>query len=197
MSLPGSSTMAAEDQEKADSAAESGRLLLELIRRDLKPRDILTRKAFENAIAVVMAIGGSTNAVLHLLAIAHAAEVDLAIDDFQTIRDRTPVLANMKPSGQYVVADLHQVGGIPVVMKMLLGAGLLHGDCITVTGRTVAENLAQTPDRPPPDQDVLLPMDRPVYAQGHIVVLRGNLAAEGCVAKISGIKGRCGHVASG
>ncbi len=188
MSLPGSSTMAAEDPEKADSAAESGRLLLELIRRDLKPRDIMTRKAFENAIAVVMATGGSTNAVLHLLAIAHAAEVELTIDDFQTIRDRTPVLANMKPSGQYVVADLHQAGGIPVLMKMLLGAGLLHGDCITVTGRTLAENLAQTPDRPPPDQDVLLPVDRPVYAQGHIVVLRGNLAPEGCVAKISGIK---------
>jgi dihydroxy-acid dehydratase len=188
MSLPGSSTMCTEDQEKAESAAESGRLLVELIRRDLKPRDIMTREAFENAIAVVMAVGGSTNAVLHLMAIAHDAEVDLRLDDFERIRRRVPVLANMKPSGQYVAMDLHQVGGIPVVMKMLLQAGLLHGDCMTVTGKTIAENLGGVPDTPPKGQDVLHPFDKPIYAEGHLTILRGNLAPEGCVAKISGIR---------
>jgi len=190
MSLPGSSTMAAEDREKADSAAESGRVLSELIRNDLKPRDIMTKDAFENAISVAIALGGSTNAVLHLLAIAHAAEVDLDIDDFERVRRRVPVLANLKPSGDYVATDLHAVGGVPLVMKMLLDAGLLHGDCMTVTGRTVAELLAEVPSTPPTGQEVVMPMDSPVYAEGHLAILRGNLAPEGCVAKISGISSK-------
>lgn len=188
MSLPYSSTMAAEDQEKADSAAESGRVLLELIRNDLKPRDIITKKSLENAITVIMAIGGSTNAVLHLLAIAHAAEVDLTLEDFETIRERTPHITDLKPSGKYVATDLHQAGGIPQVMKMLLSAGLLHGDCMTITGKTVAENLANVPDSPPEGQDVILPMDKPKYTQGHLAILKGNLAPEGSVAKISGLR---------
>ncbi len=190
MSLPHSSTMAAEDAEKAESAAESGRVLYEMVRRNLRPRDILTKQAFENAIAVVMAIGGSTNAVLHLLAIAHAAQVDLALDDFERIRKRVPVLANLKPSGRYVTTDLHRVGGIPLIMKMLLEAGLLHGPCMTVTGKTVAEVLAEAPATPPAGQDVVLPLSRPVYSEGHLAILRGNLAPEGCVAKISGIKSK-------
>ena len=190
MSLPRSSTMAAEDAEKAESAAESGRVLVELIRRDLRPRRILTREAFENAIAVVMAIGGSTNAVLHLLAIAHAAEVALTLDDFERIRQRVPVLADLKPSGRYVVTDLHAVGGIPLILKMLLREGLLHGECLTVTGRTLAENLADIPDTPPKGQDVVRPVSKPVYPEGHIAILRGNLAPEGCVAKVSGIQQR-------
>jgi dihydroxy-acid dehydratase len=188
ISLPYSSTMAAEDHEKVESATESGRALLELIRRDLKPRDIMTKEAFENAISVVMAVGGSTNAVLHLLAIAHAAEVDLSIDDFERIRERVPVLAEMKPSGRYVAVHLHQVGGIPLIMKMLLEAGLLHGECLTVTGKTIAETLAAAPDEPPTGQDVVRPFRDPLYAQGHLAILRGNLASEGCVAKVSGIK---------
>jgi dihydroxy-acid dehydratase len=188
MSLPYSSTMAAEDSEKLDSAAESGRVLLRLIEDDLKPRDIMTKAAFENAIAVVMAVGGSTNAVLHLLALAHAAEVELSLDDFERIRERTPHIADLKPSGKYVATDLHRVGGIPLVMKGLLNAGLLHGECMTVTGKTVAETLEGVPDAPPEGQDVVLPMDRPKYAQGHLTILRGNLAPEGAVAKISGLK---------
>lgn len=187
VSLPYSSTMAAEDQEKADSAAESGRALMRMVEADLKPRDILTKAAFENAIAVVMAVGGSTNAVLHLLAIAHAAEVELDLDDFERIRERVPHLADLKPSGKYVATDLHRVGGIPLIMKMLLKAGLLHGDCMTVTGKTVAENLADVPDTPAADQDVVLPFDAPKYPQGHLAILRGNLAPEGAVAKISGL----------
>ncbi|MFN8482599.1 MAG: dihydroxy-acid dehydratase [Anaerolineae bacterium] len=188
MSLPYSSTMAAEDEEKTLSAAESARVLVEAVRSQLLPRDIMTRRAFENAITVVMAVGGSTNAVLHLLAIAHAAGVDLTIDDFEAIRARTPVLCDLKPSGKYVATDLHQVGGIPLVMKMLLTHGLLHGDCITITGKTVAENLADAPDAPPAGQDVVHAWDDPVYAEGHLAILRGNLATEGCVAKITGIK---------
>jgi dihydroxy-acid dehydratase len=188
MSLPGSSTMANEDDEKRESTAESGRCLLRLVSDELRPSAIMTREAFENAIAVVMAVGGSTNAVLHLLAIAHAAGVALELDDFERIRERTPVLCNMKPSGSYVATDLHRVGGIPLVMKMLLTAGLLHGDVPTVTGRTVAENLASLPDRPPKGQDVVMPLDKPVYAQGHLAIMRGNLASEGGVAKISGLK---------
>jgi dihydroxy-acid dehydratase len=188
MSLPKSSTIAAVDDEKADSAAESGRVLVDLIARDLKPRDIMTRQAFENAIAVVMAIGGSTNAVLHLLAIAHAAEVELGLDDFERIRRRVPVVCDLKPSGKYVAVDLHRVGGIPLVMKMLLGAGLLDGTCMTVTGRTVADNLANVPSRPPAGQDVVRPLDAPLYKEGHLAILRGNLAPEGAVAKISGVK---------
>jgi dihydroxy-acid dehydratase len=188
MSLPGSSTMAAEDAEKAESAAASGRALVELVARDLGARRILTREAFENAIAVVMAVGGSTNAVLHLLAIAHAAEVPLALDDFEKVRARTPVVCDMKPSGRYVATDLHRVGGIPLVMRMLLDAGLLHGGCLTVTGRTIAENLRDAPARPPKGQDVVVPLDKPLYAQGHLAILRGNLAPDGAVAKITGLK---------
>jgi dihydroxy-acid dehydratase len=188
ISLPYSSTMSAEDHEKVESAAESGRALLGLIERDLKPREIMTKEAFENAISVVMAVGGSTNAVLHLLAIAHAAEVELSIDDFQRIRERVPVLAELKPSGRYVAVHLHQVGGIPLVMKMLLEAGLLNGECITVSGKTVAETLASAPAQPPAGQDVVRPFRDPLYPKGHLAILRGNLAPEGCVAKVSGIK---------
>jgi len=188
MSLPGSSTMAAEDPEKAESAARSGEVLVEAIRAGRTARQILTRPAFENAIAVVMALGGSTNAVLHLLAIAHAAEVPLTIDDFEAIRARVPVLCELKPSGRYVATDLHQVGGVPQVMKLLLNAGLLHGDALTISGQTVAKTLAGVPDAPPEGQDVIRPFDAPLYAQGHLAILRGNLAEEGCVAKVTGIK---------
>jgi dihydroxy-acid dehydratase len=188
MSLPFSSTMAAEDAEKADSAAKSAQAVVNAVHHQLLPRQILTRKAFENAIAVVMAVGGSTNAVLHLLAIAHAAEVPLNIDDFETIRQRVPVLCDLKPSGQYVATDLHRVGGIPQVMKMLLAHGLIHGDAMTITGRTVAENLAEIPDAPRQDQPVIRQWDSPMYAQGHLAILKGNLAPEGCVAKVTGIK---------
>jgi len=188
MSLPYSSTMAAEDEEKAESAAESARVLADCIRQQRLPRQILTRKAFENAIALNMAVGGSTNAVLHLLAIAHAAEVPLTIDDFEAIRAKVPVLCDLKPSGKYVAYDLHRVGGIPQVMKMLLNHGLLHGDCLTITGQTIAEVLADVPDAPPADQDVIRQWDNPLYSQGHLAILKGNLAEEGAVAKITGVK---------
>ena len=188
MSLPYSSTMAAEDAEKAISTAESGKAVVELVKKDLKPRDIMTRKAFENGITVCMAVGGSTNAVLHLLAIAHTAHVPLSIDDFETIRLRVPIIADLKPSGKYVATDLHKAGGIPQVMKMLLNAGLLHGDCMTVTGKTIAENLKDVPNQPRPDQDVIVPMDKPIYERAHLAVLKGNLSPEGCVAKITGLK---------
>jgi dihydroxy-acid dehydratase len=187
MSLPGSSTMAAEDEEKAESAAQSGIALLECIRRGITPRQILTRQAFENGIALCMALGGSTNAVLHLLAIAHAAEVPLELDDFERIRARVPVLCDLKPSGQYVATDLHRAGGVPAVLKLLLEHGLLHGNCLTVTGRTLAENIAGAAAAPA-GQDVIRPWDRPMYAEGHLAILRGNLAPEGSVAKISGVK---------
>ncbi|HEY2775564.1 MAG TPA: dihydroxy-acid dehydratase [Candidatus Binatia bacterium] len=187
MSLPGSSTMAAEDDEKADSAEASGIALLECVRRQLTPRKIMTKKAFENAIAVVFAVGGSTNAVLHLLAIAHAAGVDLALDDFERIRLKVPVIADLKPSGRYVATDLHRVGGIPLVMRMLLDRGLIHGDCMTIIGKTIAENLALAPSAPPAGQEIVVSLDDPIYAQGHLAVLRGNLASEGAVAKISGL----------
>ncbi len=190
LSLPYSSTMAAEDEEKAESAARSAEVLAGAVRRQILPRDILTRKAFENAIAVVMAVGGSTNAVLHLLAIAHAARVPLALEDFEAIRARTPVLCDLKPSGRYVATDLHAAGGVPQVSKMLLAHGLLHGDALTVTGQTIAEVLADVPDTPRPDQDVIRPFERPVYAEGHLAVLKGNLAPEGSVAKISGVTSR-------
>jgi dihydroxy-acid dehydratase len=190
LSLPGSSTMAAEDEEKALSAARSGEVLVEAIRANRTARQMLTRKSLENAIAVVMALGGSTNAVLHLLAIAHAADVPLTIDDFETIRQRVPVLCDLKPSGRYVATDLHRVGGVPQVMKILLNAGLLHGDCMTITGQTIAETLADVPDEPPANQDVIRPFSQPIYPQGHLAILRGNLAEEGCVAKITGIKQR-------
>ncbi|HKV75068.1 MAG TPA: dihydroxy-acid dehydratase [Gemmatimonadales bacterium] len=188
MSLPYSSTMAAEDAEKGDSAAESGRVLLEAIRDQRLPRSIMTRKAFENGIAVCMALGGSTNAVLHLLAIAHAAEVPLTIDDFEVIRGRVPVLADLKPSGRYVATDLHRAGGVPQVMKQLLVHGLLHGDAGSVTGKTIAELLADVPSEPRADQDVIRPWANPIYPQGHLAILRGNLATEGAVAKITGVK---------
>ena len=188
MSLPYSSTMAAEDAEKADSTEKSAFVLVEAIRKQLLPRQIITRKAFENAISVIMAVGGSTNAVLHLLAIAHAAGVELSIDDFETIRARVPVLCDLKPSGKYVATDLHRVGGIPQVMKMLLVQGLLHGDALTITGQTVAEVLADVPEEPLAGQVVIRPWDNPIYTQGHLAILRGNLATEGAVAKITGVK---------
>ncbi|MEH2234293.1 MAG: dihydroxy-acid dehydratase [Nostoc sp.] len=188
MSLPYSSTMAAEDDEKADSTEESAKVLVEAIRNQLLPRHIITRKSIENAISVIMAVGGSTNAVLHFLAIAHAGGVELNLDDFEIIRDRVPVLCDLKPSGRYVATDLHQAGGIPQVMKMLLVHGLLHGDCITITGKTIAEILADVPDEPPTNQDVIRPWNNPMYAQGHLAILKGNLAPEGAVAKITGVK---------
>jgi dihydroxy-acid dehydratase len=188
MSLPGSSTMAAEDAEKAESAARSGAVLVEAIARGLTPRRILTRQAFENGIAVVMALGGSTNAVLHLLAIAHAAGVPLTLDDFETVRARVPVLCDLKPSGRFVATDLHAAGGLPQVMRMLLDHGLLHGDLVTITGQTIAESLRDVPEEPRPDQEVIRPWGRPLYPQGHLAVLRGNLAPEGSVAKITGVK---------
>jgi dihydroxy-acid dehydratase len=188
MSLPYSSTMAAEDAEKAESAARSGTVLVDAIRRQRRPRQILTRKAFENGIAVTMAIGGSTNAVLHLLAIARAAGVTLLLDDFEAIRARVPVLCDLKPSGRFVATDLHRAGGIPQVMKILLTHGVLHGDALTVTGETVAESLSQIPAEPRQDQEVIRPWSRPLYPQGHLAVMRGNLATEGAVAKIAGVK---------
>ena len=188
MSLLGSSTMAAEDAEKEESAARSADVLMDAVRADRRPSHILTREALENAISVVMALGGSTNAVLHLLAIARAARVPLAIDDFETIRARVPVLAELKPSGRFVATDLHRAGGVPQVMKMLLTHGLIHGDALTVTGETVAEVLSGVPDDAPPGQEVIRPWRRPVYPEGHLAILRGNLATEGAVAKITGIK---------
>jgi len=189
MSLPYSSTMAAEDFEKSDSGAESAEVLAAAVRKQIVPSAILTRKAFENAIAVVMAVGGSTNAVLHLLAIAHAARVPLSLDDFEAIRTRVPVLCDLKPSGRYVATDLHQAGGIPQVMKMLLVNGCLHGDALTITGDTMAEALSDVPSVPG-DQDVIRLWGDPMYPQGHLTILRGNLAAEGAVAKITGVKSK-------
>jgi dihydroxy-acid dehydratase len=188
MSLLGSSTMANPDSEKRDSTAESARVLIEAVKRNLKPRDIVTRKSIENAVTLIMATGGSTNAVLHFLAIAHAGGIEWTIDDFERIRKRVPVICDLKPSGRYLATDLHRAGGIPQVLKILLKAGLLHGDCMTITGRTMAEELASVPDAPRADQDVILPIDKPMYAQGHLAILKGNLSPEGCVAKITGLK---------
>jgi dihydroxy-acid dehydratase len=188
MSLPSSSTMAAEDAEKADSAARSAEALVAAIRQDLRPSQMLTRNAFENAIAVTMAIGGSTNAVLHLLAIARAAGVRLTLDDFEAIRARVPVLCDLKPSGRFVTVDLHRAGGIPQVMKILLAHGALHGDALSITGQTLSDILRDVPVEPRADQEVIRPWDRPLYAQGHLTILRGNLAAEGGVAKVTGAK---------
>ena len=188
LSLPGSSTMAAEDPEKAENAAESGRVLVEAVRANRLPSEMLTFKAFENAIAVLMALGGSTNAVLHLIAIADAAGVVLTVDDFERIRTKVPVLCDLKPSGKYVATDLHRVGGVPLIMKMLLTRGLLHGDCMTITGKTIEETLADYPSDPPADQDIVRPFDQPLYTEGHLAILKGNLATEGAVAKISGVK---------
>ena len=190
MSLPYSSTMANEDKDKEISTGQSAKALLNMIEKNILPRDIMTREAFENAIAVVMAVGGSTNAVLHLLAIAHSTEVPLSMDDFEVIRKKIPVFCDLKPSGKYVAIDLHHAGGIPQVMKMLLNAGLLHGDCLTATGKTIAENLKDVPGQPREDQDVILPLDQPKYTEGHLVILKGNLCEEGAVAKVSGVKTR-------
>jgi dihydroxy-acid dehydratase len=188
MSLPYSSTMSAEDQDKLISAGDSAKVLVDAIKKQILPRDIITRKSIENAVAVIMAVGGSTNAILHFLAIAHAAGVEWHIDDFERMRAKVPVLCDLKPSGRYVTADLHQAGGIPQVMKMLLNHGLLHGDCITIGGQTIAEVLKDIPDTPRADQQVIRQWDNPLYAQGHLAILKGNLSTEGCVAKISGIK---------
>ncbi|MBC1294545.1 dihydroxy-acid dehydratase [Nostoc sp. UCD122] len=188
MSLPYSSTMAAEDPEKADSTEKSAYVLVEAIRQQILPSQIITRKSIENAISVIMAVGGSTNAVLHFLAIARAANVELTLDDFETIRARVPVLCDLKPSGKYVATDLHKAGGIPQVMKMLLAHDLIHGDSITISGQTIAEILADIPEEPSANQDVIRTWDNPMYAQGHLAILRGNLATEGAVAKITGVK---------
>jgi len=181
LSLMYSSTMAAEDAEKRHSAAESAKVLVAAIEKEILPRQLITRKSLENAIATVMAVGGSTNAVLHLLAIAHAAEVPLTLDDFARMRERVPVLCDLKPSGRYVTVDFHRAGGIPQVLKILLNHGVLHGDCLTITGRTWAEQLATVPDTPPAGQDVIRPWENPVYPQGHLAILRGNLATEEAV----------------
>ena len=192
MSLPYSSTMAAEDDEKKVSTAESARVLVEAVKKGpnsgLRPRDIVTRKSIENAVSVIMAVGGSTNAVLHFLAIAHAADVEWTIDDFERVRKKVGVFCDLKPSGKYVAVDLHKAGGVPQVMKMLLKAGLLFGECMTITGKTIAETLADIPDAPRADQDVIRPYDNPMYKEGHLAILKGNLATEGCVAKITGLK---------
>ncbi len=188
MSLPYSSTMANEDAEKVASAAESARVLVEAIKNNLRPRDIITKKSIENAVSVIMAVGGSTNAVLHYLAITSAAEIDWTIDDFERIRKRVPVIVDMKPSGTYLATDLHQAGGIPQVMKILLDGGLLHGDCMTITGKTIAEVLKDVPSAPSPDQKVIRTLDNPMYKQGHLAILKGNISPEGCVAKITGLK---------
>ena len=188
MSLPYSSTMANEDAEKVASAHESAIVLVEAIKKNLRPRDIITKKSIENAVSVIMAVGGSTNAVLHFLAITSAAEIDWTIDDFERIRQRVPVIVDMKPSGTYLATDLHQAGGIPQVMKILLDGGLLHGDCITITGKTIAEVLKDIPSVPRADQKVIRTLDNPLYKQGHLAILKGNISPEGCVAKITGLK---------
>ena len=192
MSLLGSSQMASPDPEKADSAAQSAKVLVNAIHKDIKPRDIITRNSIENAVALIMATGGSTNAVLHFLAIAHSADVPWTIDDFERVRQKVPVLCDLKPSGRYVAVDFHKAGGVPQVLKMLLAHGVLHGDCMTITGRTMAEELASIPDQPPAypnaDQPVIRPWNNPMYSHGHLAILKGNLATEGCVAKITGLK---------
>jgi dihydroxy-acid dehydratase len=188
MSLPYSSTMANVDAEKVASAAESARVLVEAVKNNLRPRDIITKKSVENAVSVIMAVGGSTNAVLHFLAITSAAEIDWTIDDFERIRKQVPVIVDMKPSGTYLATDLHQAGGIPQVMKILLDGGLLHGDCITITGKTIAEVLKDVPSVPRADQKVIRTLDNPLYKQGHLAILKGNISPEGCVAKITGLK---------
>jgi dihydroxy-acid dehydratase len=188
MSLLGSSQMASPDPEKADSAGESAKVLIDAIRKNIRPRDIITRKSIENAVTMVMATGGSTNAVLHYLAIASAAGVKWSIDDFERIRRKVPVLCNLKPSGPYVATDFHAAGGVPQVLKMLLAHGLVHGECMTITGRTLAQELTGVPEEPRAGQDVIRPWSNPVYAQGHLAILRGNLSTEGCVAKITGLK---------
>ena len=188
MSLLGSSQMASPDAEKADSSAESAKVLVNAVRRGIKARDVITRKSIENAVALIMATGGSTNAVLHFLAIASAAGVRWTIDDFERVRRRVPVLCDLKPSGRFVAVDFHRAGGVPQVLKMLLKAGLLHGDCMTITGRTMAQELAKVPSAPRRDQEVIRQFDNPLYDEGHLAILKGNLSPEGCVAKITGLK---------
>ncbi len=188
MALPYSSTLANEDRVAIDNAAEAARVLVDAVRNNRRPRDIITRKSLENAVAVIMAIGGSTNAVLHFLAIAHAAEVPWTIDDFEVVRQRVPVLCDLKPSGQFLTVDLHRAGGVPQVMKILLNAGLLHGDCMTFSGKTIAEVLKDVPDQPPAGQQVIRPIGNAMYKQGHLAILKGNLSPEGAVAKITGLK---------
>ncbi len=188
LSLPYSSTMTAGEDEKTQSTADSARVLVDAVAQQLLPSQILTHKAFENAIAVVMATGGSTNAVLHLLAIAQASHVPLCLDDFERIRPLVPVLCDLKPSGQYVITDFHAAGGIPQVMKILLDHGVIHGDALTIEGQTIAERLEKVPAELAKNQDVIRPWDKPVYPTGHLTILKGNLASEGAVAKISGVK---------
>ena len=188
MAMPYSSTLANEDQVAIDNAAEAARVLVDAVRNNRRPRDIITRKSLENAVSVIMAIGGSTNAVLHFLAIAHAAEVPWTIDDFEKVRQRVPVLCDLKPSGKYLTVELHRAGGVPQVMKILLNAGLLHGDCMTISGKTIAEVLKDVPDQPPADQQVIRPISNAMYEQGHLAILKGNLSPEGSVAKITGLK---------
>lgn len=188
MALPYSSTLANEDQVAIDNAAEAARVLVDAVRNNRRPRDIITRKSLENAVSVIMAIGGSTNAVLHFLAIAHAAEVPWTIDDFEKVRQRVPVLCDLKPSGKFLTVELHRAGGVPQVMKILLNAGLLHGDCMTISGKTIAEVLKDVPDQPPADQQVIRPISNAMYEQGHLAILKGNLSPEGSVAKITGLK---------
>ena len=187
-SLPFSSTMAAVDDEKAESAAKSAQVLVNAVKNNIRPLDLLTKKAFENAISVIMAVGGSTNSVLHLLAIARTAGVDLTIDDFERIRQTVPVICDLKPSGKYVTVDLHKAGGIPQVMKLLLDAGMLHGECKTIEGKTIKEVLRDIPSKPKENQDVIRQISNPIYKKGHLAILKGNLASEGSVAKISGVK---------
>ena len=188
MALPYSSTMANTDDEIVERAAEAGRVLVDAIRHQRTPRNIVTREAIENAVALIMAVGGSTNAVLHYLAIAHAADVEWTLDDFERMRRKVPVLCDLKPSGHYMAVDLHQAGGIPQVLKLLLNAGLLNGDCMSITGQTIAEQLADVPDQPRADQDVIRPIDNALYREGHLAILKGNLAEDGAVAKITGLK---------
>jgi len=188
MSLMGSSQMASPDPEKADSAAQSAAVLVNAIRKGIRPRDIITRKSIENAVSLIMATGGSTNAVLHFLAIAHAAGVKWTIDDFERVRRKVPVLCDLKPSGRFVATDFHRAGGVPQVLKMLLAHGLLHGDCLTITGRTMAQELRSIPSTPRKDQEVIRPWNKPMYEEGHLAILKGNLSPEGCVAKITGLK---------
>jgi dihydroxy-acid dehydratase len=188
LSLLGSSQLASPDPEKADSADASGVVLVNAIKRDIKPRDIITRESIENAVSLVMATGGSTNAVLHFLAIAAAAQVEWTIDDFERIRKRVPVICDLKPSGRFVAVDFDRAGGVPQVLRMLLEHGLLHGDCLTITGNTIGDELSDVPVAPRGDQEVIRSWDNPMYAQGHLAILRGNLAPEGCVAKITGLK---------
>ena len=187
MSLPYSSTMANVEDEVLDNVKRAAVVLVNAVKADIKPRDIVTRQSIENAVAIIMALGGSTNAVLHYLAIAHAAGVEWTIDDYERMRKKIPVIADLKPSGKYLAIDLHRAGGIPAVMKVLLEAGLLHGDCMTITGKTVAENLADVPPLRT-DQDVIRSIDKALYKQGHLAILKGNLSPEGCVAKITGLK---------